>query len=300
VNDLRVQVATNPDARRFAYCLLVAALLHAAGAISPRRHARRPHTEATAPLHTIVPISFEEAPDLVEPVNAPERAPTPPAPPTPTRPSPPTPASPAGEMAPATPRAPVEAPNVDKPRRKSEDVAAVAPPPRRERRKPKDPTEPAEAPSPFNGKDGAFKARVCMLERDTLSALAVENCKAVTNFRTDAIDVPPRRFTEGFPGYRRRAEFFGVDYHGRFKVRAAGYYTFRLLSDDGSLLYIDGEQIIDNDGQHPPREAKMSLPLSKGDHQFRLLYYQGPGSKLAIQLFVKGYKSDERLFGPEL
>jgi hypothetical protein len=293
VTHLRAPAGTNVDARRFVYCLLAAAALHAVGAISPRRHARRPHTEAPSPLRTLVPISSEDMLIPVEPDEAPEPAASPPAPP-----SPPTLAP---DLSPPAPRAPAAPPDPERPRHKSVDVAAVAPPRRADAPKPSDrEARSPEAPSPFSGKEGAFRARVCMLERDVETALAVENCKAVTSFRTDAIDIPPRRFTEGFPGYRRRAEFFGVDYRGRFNVRAAGYYTFRLLSDDGSVLYIDGEQVIDNDGQHPPRSQKMSLPLSKGEHQFRLLYYQGPGSKLALQLFVKGFKSEERLFGPEL
>jgi hypothetical protein len=132
------------------------------------------------------------------------------------------------------------------------------------------------------------------------SALAVDGCSPVTEFRTNALDVAPRRFTEGFPGFTRRVDFFGVDYGGHFKVRAAGYYTFRLLADDGALLYIDGELVIDNDGRHSPVSKNMSLPLSAGEHEFRVLYYQGPPDELALQLFVKGYKTEERLFGPEL
>lgn len=262
------------------------------GAISPRRHARHPHTEPSAPLRTIVPVSFEDTLVPVESEETPERVATPPSPPLP-------PAAP--ELAPPTPRAPVDPAKAEKPRHQSDIVAAVAPPRRPDIPKPTPSrAASAEAPSPFSGKEGAFRARVCMLDHHVRTALAVENCKAVTGFRTDAIDVPPREFTEGFPGYKRRAEWFGIDYRGRFKVRAAGYYTFRLHSDDGSVLYIDGEQVIDNDGQHSARSEKMSLPLSKGEHQFRLLYYQGPGNTLAVQLFVKGYKGEERLFGPEL
>jgi len=44
----------------------------------------------------------------------------------------------------------------------------------------------------------------------------------------------------------------------------------------------------------------IAMPLSAGEHDFRLLYFQGPGHELALQLFVKGYKTPERLFGPEI
>jgi hypothetical protein len=37
---------------------------------------------------------------------------------------------------------------------------------------------------------------------------------------------------------------------GYIAITQAGTYTFNLGSDDGSLLYIGGQQIINNDGQH--------------------------------------------------
>ncbi|HEX5101235.1 MAG TPA: PA14 domain-containing protein [Polyangiaceae bacterium] len=282
--DLRAPAETSADGRRFVCCVLVAATLHAVGGISPRRLTWRRHTEAApAPLRTLVPVSFEETLVPVEPERV--TSPTPPPP----------------DLAPPPPRAPVAPPDGDKPRRRPEPVAAVAPPRRSDPPKPrKREAKTADAASPFSGKDGAFHARVCLLEPTVRSALAVENCEAVARFRTNAIDVAPQDYTKGFPGHRKRGDFFGIEYRGRFKVRAAGYYTFRLLSDDGALLYIDGEQVIDNDGLHRPRSKKMSLPLGQGEHELRLLYYQGVGYELALQLFVKGYKTEERLFGPEI
>lgn len=157
-----------------------------------------------------------------------------------------------------------------------------------------------ERASPFGGSEGAFRASVCLLPRSTRSARAVERCQPIAGFRTNSIDVSPRRFTQGFPGFERRSDWFGVDYRGRFHVRAPGYFTFRLLSDDGALFFVDGELVIDNDGQHSAQSAKMSLPLSAGEHDFRLLYYQGPGDELALQLFITGFRTEERPFGPKL
>jgi len=148
--------------------------------------------------------------------------------------------------------------------------------------------------------EGAFHALVCFVRKGLKSALPVAGCRPIAAFRTNEINVSPRPFRQGFPGIARRVEWFGIDYRGRFSVRAQGYYTFRLLSDDGAVLFIDGESILDNDGQHSPRSVNVSLPLSRGKHDFRLLYYQGPGKSLALQLFVKAYHSPERLFGPEL
>ena len=55
-----------------------------------------------------------------------------------------------------------------------------------------------------------------------------------------------------------------------------GSYEFRLGSDDGSLLYIDDELIIDNDGGHSFASVTGSVDLEEGYHSLRLEYFQGP------------------------
>jgi flagellar basal body rod protein FlgG len=122
----------------------------------------------------------------------------------------------------------------------------------------------------------------------------------VTSFYTDVLNVEPRTFTEGFPGVGDRIEWFAIRYRGKFKVESADYYTFRLLSDDGSILKIDGYPIIDNDGQHEPRSKQMTITLEEGEHDFDLFYYQGHRDFIALQLFVTPFNKPERLFGPRL
>jgi hypothetical protein len=158
---------------------------------------------------------------------------------------------------------------------------------------------PVATPAP-RASEGAFRATVRFLPEDVTSARQIEDYPPVRVFLTDAINVEPRRHEQGFPGVKGRTEWFGIDYRGRFEVRAAGYYTFRLVSDDGAILFIDDEVIIDNDGKHHARAMKMAMPLRPGEHELKLLYYQGPGIGLGLQLFVKGYRTPERVFGPEL
>jgi hypothetical protein len=274
--------------RRFAYCVVGALALHASGVLSHWLKWKPTPVEMKQPEPVVVPVSLEDTPP-----------PLPPAPPPPPPPPPPEPA-PAALSPLADAPVPRAEPRLEPPK----PSAARAPPP---------PTSPpyvapsarpdpktAEDASAFIGKPGAFSANVCFVPHQARSARALEGCKSVAKFSTNAINVSPRRFTRGFPGVERRVEWFGIDYQGRFKVRAAGYYTFRLLSDDGAILFVDGHQVLDNDGQHSVRDEKIAMPLSQGEHEFRLLYYQGPGHSLALQLFVKGYQKPERLFGPEI
>jgi PA14 domain len=106
----------------------------------------------------------------------------------------------------------------------------------------------------------------------------------VGSIYTTALNIPPRGFTEGFPGVTDRFEWFAIEYTGKFWIENPATYFFGLLSDDGSKLYIDDKQIIDNDGIHPPQTELGKAKLSKGVHRIRVSYFQGPREQLALVL----------------
>jgi len=150
----------------------------------------------------------------------------------------------------------------------------------------------------FGGPSGAFRAEVCFIPETTNSLKDIRNCRTELTFFTDHLDIPPRSFSDGFPGITTRTEWFAIYYGGAFHVRAGDYFTFRLISDDGSLLYVDGYLIIDNDKRHPPASKQATIPLAAGKHLLSLEYYQGPRDRIALQLFVTGSDGLEKLFGP--
>ncbi len=152
----------------------------------------------------------------------------------------------------------------------------------------------------FGGPSGAFRADVCFIDKDVKSLKQLPSCPPQVTFFADTLNVPPRRFNDGFPGVSERTEWFAIRYRGKFVVESADTYTFRLLSDDGSILKIDGYTIIDNDGQHMPRSLRATITLDAGEHDFDLFYYQGPADFIALQLFVTRFEQQERLFGPRL
>ncbi len=82
-------------------------------------------------------------------------------------------------------------------------------------------------------------------------------------------------FHLNLPG--RRNERFGVKYEGAIAVAKEGKYTFFIHSDDGSRLYLDGKQLIDNDGVHAPAQKSASVDLTIGDHPMTVCYYQAAG-----------------------
>lgn len=151
----------------------------------------------------------------------------------------------------------------------------------------------------FGGPEGAFKADVCALPQGTASIGMVTECPHLLTFFADRINVSERHFKKGFPGIEDRVEWFGIKYTGQFKVKETGVYEFRLSSDDGSRLIIDDQLVINNDGTHAPLSRTGRIHLTAGAHQLKLLYFQGPGTLLALQLFVTPPGRGEKTFRPE-
>jgi len=108
---------------------------------------------------------------------------------------------------------------------------------------------------------------------------------SVGSIYTKVLDIPMRSFTSGFPGVTDRFEWFAIRYTGSFNVDTEGDYAFRLASDDGSRLFIDGKKIIDNDGVHPTQSVSGNTYLARGQHSIEVDYFQGPRTEIALQLF---------------
>ncbi len=73
--------------------------------------------------------------------------------------------------------------------------------------------------------------------------------------------------------FKRTMPAFGIIYTGFIRIDADGVYGFSTLSDDGSLLLIDDQPVVDNDGKHPVYEKGGSVALQKGYHRFTLKYF---------------------------
>jgi PKD repeat protein len=63
-------------------------------------------------------------------------------------------------------------------------------------------------------------------------------------------------------------------------VPAAGVYTFRLTSDDGSELLIDDALVVDNDGLHGAEDEDGTAELTAGMHALRINYFEAGGDQV--------------------
>lgn len=130
----------------------------------------------------------------------------------------------------------------------------------------------------------ALQGRVYFIPEGTEQLPDFARLRPQGTISTTVLNIPPQSFTAGFPGVTDRFEWFAIDYQGRIMLPQAGTYTFRLTSDDGSKLFIDGEQVIDNDGIHGPGPADGEATLTAGMHDVRVQYFQGPREEVALVL----------------
>lgn len=77
-----------------------------------------------------------------------------------------------------------------------------------------------------------------------------------------------------------RAVAYGISFDGYLTVQSGDFYRFAVESDDGSILEIDDEVVVDNDGNHASRVVTGHIPLRQGVHKFKLRYFQSEGGAM--------------------
>lgn len=87
----------------------------------------------------------------------------------------------------------------------------------------------------------------------------------------------------------------GLITSGYITIPADGIYTFSLLSDDGSMLYIDDDCVVENDGPHGPKEIAGQKALSKGLHKLSARYFDQNGGQLKLTVS----DSEGKVLSPE-
>jgi hypothetical protein len=122
----------------------------------------------------------------------------------------------------------------------------------------------------------------------------------MTNF-----NVPARSFTEGFPlsngtlltgpSGNPILEWFAFDLKGYFTLKApyaSGQYQFAVFIDDGAIIRLDDQVILNADGYHSPQWLCQQNPVTlnlNDRHTFGLQYFQGPKTEIALRLMMRPY-----------
>lgn len=75
------------------------------------------------------------------------------------------------------------------------------------------------------------------------------------------------------------ADEFALRLVGSLLVPQSGRWSFRLSSDDGSWLWIDGDSIIANGGVHSVQSREGAIDLEEGVHAIEVVYFELGGEE---------------------
>jgi hypothetical protein len=141
-----------------------------------------------------------------------------------------------------------------------------------------------------------LQGRVYHLKPNTEKLPKLSHMRPVGSVYTNSLNVWPQSFAEGFPNITERFEWFAIEYTGRFWIEKEGRYRFSLLSDDGARLEVNNKLVIDNDGVHRAEAVSSSAVLTRGVHEIKVEYFQGPRFTVALVLAVAAEGEPWRIF----
>ena len=125
----------------------------------------------------------------------------------------------------------------------------------------------------------------------------IEQTEPIGYVYTQSLNISERELTQPFPGVPKGKSVFAIIYTGNFEVSDSAEFFFGLKSDDGSRLWIDGKEVINNDGLHQFSVAGAGkIRLSKGIHAIKVWYFQGLPTRMGLVLVMK--KSTDKDFQP--
>ena len=74
-------------------------------------------------------------------------------------------------------------------------------------------------------------------------------------------------------------DWYGLRFTCDLDVPENGTYTFYTTSDDGTKLYVNGIEVVDNDGDHGSQQRSGSISLLRGSNAVEVEFYQDGGDQ---------------------
>jgi hypothetical protein len=72
---------------------------------------------------------------------------------------------------------------------------------------------------------------------------------------------------------------FVITWRGALAAPVDGRYRFRLVADDGALLFLDDALVVDNGGFHAAQSRDGAAELTRGFHRIEIRYWQRDGAR---------------------
>jgi hypothetical protein len=102
-----------------------------------------------------------------------------------------------------------------------------------------------------------------------------------------------------WPGFERKYNL-ACRWTGFVVIHVPGEYTFTITSDDGSMLWIKDQQLIDNGGLHNMESKSGSVTLTTNYHRLRMEHFQHKGGAGAILEYKGADSNNEQVVIPKV
>lgn len=96
----------------------------------------------------------------------------------------------------------------------------------------------------------------------------------------------------------KREGQFAIRYKTYLHVDEPGRYKFYVRSDDGSKLYVNGEEVVSNDGEHGPIERAGMTDLKAGRNELVVEYFNGGGGSW-LDVYYRGPGIPKQIIPPD-
>jgi len=117
-----------------------------------------------------------------------------------------------------------------------------------------------------------------------LSVGKFSSCKEVEKAEGKIISIENISIPDNAPH-----DHFGLQMEGFVTISQEGLYKISLGSDDGSMLYLNDQVIIDNDGYHGMEYQKASVALKVGTYPIKVVYCEATGGEnLKVSVVAPG------------
>lgn len=133
-----------------------------------------------------------------------------------------------------------------------------------------------------NTKDLDNGLMVNLYEFDGTRCDEIEKGKLIKSYVTEKLQYP-----------KGKTGNLGMVFSGYVDIPESDIYTFSLLSDDGSMLKIDDNIIIENDGLHSPAEKTSQVALAQGLHKLEVRYFDYYGGVIRLYVINKDGEKTE-------
>jgi len=124
--------------------------------------------------------------------------------------------------------------------------------------------------------DGGLRAEFFYMSNGLSSVDAIDGLSVADVVRVD--EGIQYAETAGLWSGLSHEDRFAARWSGNIKITHAGTYTFWLTSDDGSKLYLDGQEVLDNDGMHTTTTVETTIELTAAMHRVMVLYFENTGN----------------------